>query len=267
MNAVRGLFENLDKSVPIMPEVISDLMAVREGIPARRVLRILKREPEIIEAIMPLAQCRYYAGYRPFSSLNRLMGRVGLSAMRGLAMRSALDVLLYNDPAMPRLMGALRAHSNATAFTTQVISRYSMIPAEDAFHCALMQHIGVVVPAIAYQSAIGRAPDEGTLWQMIGCAHEAIAGLVASLWELPETIHKVLSSHHHIPPSTQEAPIIAALILAEHITDALHAGLDIPQHPPPDALAVEEAMDVLELPRQLLPRVIRESQGVLSLVA
>ena len=259
MNPPIGLLTGPGDAIPALSDVVGRLLKLPHDASRRDILSVARADLELADAALRLAGAPYSSGQRAPKTLTRLVERVGLSGTQQLFLRAALEQTLFSSPALQRLHN----HSTAAAYTTQVLSRHTLLHSDLAFVCALLQHSGAAVAIQAMQRHA--IHDETTWWQIIGCAHEALAGMVAGMWGLPERIQTVLFNHHQrVGPQTD--PIIAALQVADLITCQLNIGLDLPAHPPPDSDDITAALQRLELSPDRLSIVIAESEASITQV-
>jgi HD-like signal output (HDOD) protein len=265
MMPLHGLFEQPQGPIPSLPDVVLRLYQISDDTPRREVLAVMRSDAELCDAVLSVAELPYYSGRRPLRSLSRLVDRIGLPGVRGLLLRTALDRVVFT--AASPVMESLRDHSLATAYISQAIGQYAAVHSETAFTCALLQHTGVAVPLGLMITSTGSPPGASLVWETLGCAHEAIAGLIAESWQLPEGIRSVLVRHHRLDSTPETNRIIATLILSDLIASALDRGLGAEEHPPPTAPHVDDALACLDLSPCRLPLIERAAAEVLSRAA
>ena len=265
MQPIQGLFEQPHGQIPPLPAPVLTLMKTPQGTPRREVLAIMRTDMELCSAVLAMAGNTYYSGRRPLTSLSRLVDRVGLSGIRGLFLRSALDRAVFSQPGA--VMERLRDHSTATAHISLIICQHAAVHSETAFICALMQHTGIAIPLALLMQTTSAPSDETMVWETLGCAHEAIAGLIAEAWSLPEEIRLVLVRHHQLTANSPADRIIATLTLANLIASELDRGLEAAAHPPPEGTLIDASLNLLDLTASQLPVIRQNADDVLSLVA
>lgn len=261
MTAV-GLFETPEEAIPEMPDMLGDLMAIKPNMPVRRVVRMFKNEPGLSETLRQMAEAPYYCGRRPLEGLSRIMERIGLPGMRGLAMRAALDEAVYDEQIA--LHELIRQHGTATAYITGVLARYTPLPTERLFMAALLQNIGLAIPLSAPST---QEVPEDELWQALRYAHEGISSLAVESWDLSDEILHIVSHHHQLGRGLSEDRDIAALVVADHIAHNMGLGISHPAHPEPDEGSLGLALDILELTGEQLPTIQQETSELLRLLA
>ena len=146
-----------------------------------------------------------------------------------------------------------------------MISRHASVHSETAYACAMLQHMGVAVPLGHLIQQTGMVPAPEVAWEALACAHEAIAGVVAGTWGMPEPLQAILARHHQLSRDDTDA-VIATLILADLIACEQGEGLSVAEHPPPSATQVDAALERLDLPASWLPRIQRDAVEVLERV-
>ena len=252
----QGLFEPSRDSVPDVPELIPKLMLLPEDTPRHDILAILREDAELCEAILLIAKKPYYSGRRPITSLSRLVDRIGLSGIRGLALQAALARAVFSQPS--EIMQELWKHSLTTAYITRVICQHAAVHSETAFATALLQHIGLALPLALNEVA------EDDLWERLEYAHEAIAGFLVKSWSLPESLCKAVLQHHRLGTGTASDEIVATLIIADLIANNLERGLEPWVHAPTLESDVEAALAHLDLSASRLTVIERAAASMLQ---
>ena len=264
MQSINGLFEKPEGAIPPLSGAVTRLMKMPQKAMLREVLSTIRTDTELSDDVLRMADNHYYSGRRPIRNLPELIVRLGLGSVRGLALRTTLDRTVFDDGPM---MQRLKNHSTVTAYITTAISQHASVNSETAFHCALLQHIGVAVPLGMMTKSNGREIEEAMMWEALGCANKAIAGLVAETWELPETIRSVLVQHHRFGKVADINHVIATLIIAEVLACELDLGLDSDEHPVPSDDLIDAALTQLDLPASQLPSIAGTASELLDRVS
>jgi HD-like signal output (HDOD) protein len=256
-----GLFDSPGDCIPELPELLADLMAITPNMPARRVVRMFRNEPELAETLQSMAEAPYYCGRRPLDTLGRILERVGLAGMRGLTIRASLDDLIY-DEAQP-LHNQIRRHGTASAYATTVLGRYTPLSTDRLFIAALLQNVGLAIPL---NSPASQDIPETELWLAIRYAHEGISGLAVSFWQLSEEVQCIVNHHHQLGRGLSDDRDVAALVVADYVVSSMDLGIDHPAHPELDEGTLGLALDILELTSSQLPDIQREVSDLLMLI-
>lgn len=264
MQSIHGLFEQPEGAIPPLSDAMTRLMKMPQKALLREVLSTIRTDTELSSDVLEMADNEFYSGRRRIRSLPELIDRLGLSGIRGLALQATLNRTVFDSG---YLMQRLNDHSTATAYITMAISQHASVNSETAFQCALLQHIGVAVPLGLMNKATGSVMEEDMMWEALGCAHEAIAGLVAQTWELPETIRSVLVQHHRFGKVADINHVIATLIIADVLASELGRGLDCDEHPPPSAALIDASLKQLDLPASQLPVIEGAASELLNRVS
>ena len=264
MQSLQGLFKQPEGAIPPLSGAVTRLMKMPQKSMLREVLSTIRTDTELSSDVLQMADNHYYSGLRPIRSLPELIDRIGLSGVRGLALRATLNRAVFDGSPMMR---RLKEHSTATAYITLAISQHASVNSETAFHCALLQHIGVAVPLGMMNKSNGSPMEEAMMWETLGCAHEAIAGLVAETWKLPETIRAVLIQHHRFGRVANINHVIATLIIADVLSSELDRSLDSEEHPLPSDELIDAALQQLEMPASQLHLIAETANEVLERVS
>lgn len=256
-----GLFCAPGGSIPPMPAVLATLMTVTSGTPKRRVVRMFKDAPDLLETLFHMADAPYYCGQRPLETIAHVLDRIGLPSLRGLTLRAALEDVIY--AAEHPLLQQLQRHGTTTAYITTVLARYAPLDREPAFCAALVQNIGLAIPLEAPQDTV----TGDALWKAMRYGHEAISGLAAAAWGMPEPVQAIVRQHHQLGRGLRSNRSVAALVVADQLAERMGMGIDHPAHPRSDEASCALALDILELRADQLPVIQQEASDLLHLIA
>lgn len=256
-----GLFCAPGDSIPPVPDVLAAVMSVTPNTPKRRVVRMYRDAPDLLETLFHMADAPYYCGRRPLESLGHILDRIGLAGLRGLTLRAALEEVIYAGD-HPLLL-QLQRHGTTTAYLTSVIARYTPIDRETAFYGALVQNVGLAIPL---ETAQNPGTEDG-LWTALRYGHEAISGLTAAAWGMPDAVQTVVSQHHQLGRSLRSNREIAALVVADQLAERMGVCIDHPAHPRFGEDTVALALNILELSVDQLPSMQQEASDLLRRIA
>ncbi|MDG1479990.1 MAG: HDOD domain-containing protein [Myxococcota bacterium] len=252
----QGLFEPSRDSIPDVPALVPKLMMLPEDASRHDIVALLREDAELCEAVLHIAKKPYYSGRRPITNISRLVDRIGLSGVRGLALQAALARAVFNKPSAT--MQDMWKHSLATAYITRVICQHAAVHSETAFAVALLQHVGLALPL-----ALNEVSDDD-MWERLEYAHEAIAGFLVKSWSLPESLCTAVLQHHRLGAGVASDEIVATLIIADFIANNMERGLEPWVHPPPLESDVEAALAHLDLSATRLPVIERAAATMLQ---
>jgi HD-like signal output (HDOD) protein len=117
-------------------------------------------------------------------------------------------------------MQALRRHSTATAHISSRLAQRLGQPGERLYLCGLLHDIGIAACLLVAPDLTAPEGRPFTFEQLrvpIHAVHERAAGVLGSLWELPEGLRWALVHHHDFVLKTHVSPMPALVCLASWI--------------------------------------------------
>ncbi|MCY2960105.1 MAG: HDOD domain-containing protein [Planctomycetota bacterium] len=233
----RYLFEHLE--LPILPEAAARILALCEdgNSDARDIQAVLERDPALASHVLRIANSAMFAPIEPIVSLQQAVSRLGMTAIRNLALAVSLQGRLFCSKQHEELTRQMWAHSALTAVYAREVARRLRRNGEVAFLWGLMHDVG---RPLVLQAAIEK-PEllavDGEPVRLLEAAmdvfHAPVGSHLVKAWGLPTSISAVVASHHD--PATAQ----------EHVREARILRLaDVLAH-----WALEEALDAEDFPR------------------
>jgi putative nucleotidyltransferase with HDIG domain len=221
------LLAELPPLSPVVAQLTGTLSS--DDVDFRDIEGIIRRDPVIAARVISAANTVAYGGHGPTASIHTAIMRLGVIAVRRLA------VLLSLNQAVPGTAAERQAfwrHSLAVAHAANVIARHAVkqpagANAEHAFLSALLHDLGLLalgrhharedamVVAFASENRIARWQVER---QMLGVDHAQLGARLAAHWAFPEGITRVIEFHHDFAAAPAPAQWLAAVVA---LADAL----------------------------------------------
>lgn len=168
----------------------------------------VSRDGALVTGVLRIANSAQFARGTQVTSLADACSRLGANRVVGIA----LEVAVRNQFTLPDepyrgIMSAVWRNASASAWLAGELGRaLGRHDADDLYLAALLHNLGEVVCikllAELEQTGISLPPHD-VLWNTVGGIHERIGRSVASRWNLPPTIVKLIG-HHHRPARTPE---------------------------------------------------------------
>jgi HD-like signal output (HDOD) protein len=181
--------------VPTLPEVVLRIRKVlsKPDTDAREVSRVVQRDPVLTARLVQIANSPAYRGNSAVDSVHAALMRVGLKAMRNLALALAIKQLFHAKlPAADKRMRLFYSHAALDAARCCILARETpRLDAETAMLAALTHEIGVV-PILAYADSRPEFfNDPRDLDRTIARLRKPISDWILSSWDFDPVILQV----------------------------------------------------------------------------
>lgn len=265
-----GVLEDPDWRPPVLPEVAAQLIELtrRPSVSLAEAAQLLTRDPTLAAQLMRRANSATNVSTQRAQTVRDAAVRVGLLGLRNLALEIALSAKVFQAEGYQTTAEALRRRSVATAYMTGVVCRHTNVPAAEAFLCALLADVGLSVGlmVLGERTRGVKRPDLSLVWPSLVEIHAQFSARMATRWNLAPETALVLANHHQLCVDGQPHPMVAAVMVAEWLTDRL--GVPFPS--PPDATSVprvsfeKQARETLGITDQRAEALLREGQKTLQ---
>ena len=225
------------KDLPVMPEVASKVMNLKEGgkeISFKELEAIIKVDPGLMSRVLKIANSALYARQREITSLQMAITLLGFNNIRNLVL------LLTASSMFPKMRksgfhSGFWQHSILSAFLARGIAVrcQNAAGAEEAFISGLLHDIGQAVlynsnPELYEQALeaekLGSMTLETIEDQMFGANHRQIGGALLKRWNFPELYADAAEEHESLnigsPHKNAIIVVSVADLFAEKITDS-----------------------------------------------
>lgn len=225
--------------LPSFPGSFAELTSAveRPDVSLNDVNAIVRRDAGLSAKVLQLANSAYCGRTTATTSVQSAVRRVGLDALRALA----LSTQVFSE-----LTGAALANSwlctlpERSLLKAELASRFvaGTHGADEAFTTALLLDVGQIVlargctaqylPILELATTSGRALQELEL-EILGVTHAEVGGYLLGVWGLPANLVELVACHHApalltLPPSA----VLTAVHVADVLVDALYAGRENP---------------------------------------
>ncbi len=210
---------------PLLPGVALEVIALSQRADASfdEVTRILEHDPVLAARVLAIAQSALHRSRSPVLSLRQAAVRLGLATLRNLVVEASLAVV-FDAPGYEASLSRLSWHSTVTAYLMRALARRGAVDPEYAFLCGLLHDVGIAASLLAVSSdARGPAVPFEALAPVLNDVHQEASGVLTRLWGLPPEIQRVVATHHQLVVGGTPDPVIAHLMVAEHLAGELGA--------------------------------------------
>lgn len=259
---------------PKLPSVALQLMSLSRNPEATlaEVVDLLQQDQLLTGQVIKLANAVAFRGSTRISSLRDAVVRLGISNLRNLVLRVAMDMRVFRSQGYSEIMDALRRHSLATAHVARVLANGH----EWAFLAGLLHDVGIAgcLLVLGDTPRAAERPDVTKVWPAIEAVHERASTRMVELWGVPADIVEAIKDHHHVEGSFKQSRLRATICLADAI--ASECGYRVrpkaPNHPLQtrhrvDSTAPEtlvSAREALQIDDDMYHLVVKRVTGELS---
>ena len=218
-------FKSPNYHPPRLPAVAMELMQLSQNpnIEFSEFEELLEQDATLAGEVLAVANSARFRGVRQIESLHGALVRLGMRTLRNVVVEHAMSMRVFRSSAYKGSMERLREHCRATAHMGRIVSRYTVIPEEQAFLTGLLHDVGFAgILLILGDTQRGQdPPDLGILWPAIHRAHGQAGQRMVELWGLPMHIALGVGAHHQLLVGGEIPPLAAVICLAEALTQDL----------------------------------------------
>jgi sigma-B regulation protein RsbU (phosphoserine phosphatase) len=225
--------------LPAPPQAALQIMRAtsREDIGMRELSSLASKDPLLSAELLRVVNSPFYGLARKVQSVAHAVSLLGQRTLRNLALCiSVRDALREN--AIPGFDTAgYWEDSLRRAVSARMLAKAARLDPDECFTAGLLQDFGLLVMFFVYKDKVSewnalRAQDPDARCmaerEIFGTTHEAVVEILASAWELPETLAHALSTHHRVAERGEDAPhdaLCTVLYCADWMA-AAHAARD-----------------------------------------
>lgn len=220
---IQTLIEEGRLELPLLPEVCAEILAQQDDCEPRRLADLIRRDQSLAGHLLRIANSPLYLPQVPIVSLQQAITRLGLLAIRQMALLIAVQGRAFpiSGPGQEAGVRALFQHALATALCAQEIARLRRLSVDEAFLCGLLHDLG---RAVLFQALLdlpgGAALPAPAVAEILDGLHAQAGAALARRWALPGRLAETVLHHHR--PLEPEAPKTAPLIaLADDLAHLL----------------------------------------------
>jgi putative nucleotidyltransferase with HDIG domain len=219
--SLRKRLEQHLRELPVLPEVIVELMRLRPEAPRffEDVQRLVEVEPAFSTRLLAAANSAASAPRQPILGVRTALQRIGSRSAAELLLATAVtNVFVPRD----EWAKALWRHSLEVAVLARSLAAREGADPEHAYTCGLLHDVGRFI-------LLSEAPEqlravEETPWTtpellvaaertICGLTHAELGALACRKWRLPEAVAQVVADHH--APQRCRSPLARAVVLAD----------------------------------------------------
>lgn len=204
----RILFAHLDGHelhLPPLPAVAERVIQKLSNVNynAAEIAREIEEDPVIAGAVIRMVNSAMYAGVQQITALLPAVNRLGANAVRTLMLHQALRAATFRrQGGDDQLADIVWKRSLAAGCIMRSLAPCAGLDAEEAFIIGLLHDIGCVVvqrETQKHQKALHYDIELDAFDYLCQEYHQEFGELVAGQWGLPETLRKLIASHHAVP--------------------------------------------------------------------
>lgn len=225
--------------LPTIPVMMSRILHVLddEKATAQKMEELILHDQSLAARILKVANSPLYPFRSEVKTISHAIALLGLNLVRSLAIgMSIFDSFTRGARNEAAHLRNLWRHSYGVGVLSQKIweKRSTRSEAEFAFLCGLLHDLGKVVyfkkatlhySYVFAQERTGEEPYISAVeWEYYGISHAPLGATLAERWGLPSALCTVIRRHHSAPD--QNAPIVAAVSLADSIVRQMGIGYD-----------------------------------------
>jgi len=231
--------------VPALGEAVMQLVdeTRRPDGDLRRVADIVRRDPALAGNLLKVANSVAYAGREPAITLQQVVSRLGVLALRNLALLIATQSRAFRVTGRERQMRVLFVRSFATALFAQDIARMRRLGVEEAFLAGLFHDVGLPIVlqlAIDVHAELGVAPDPAAIDALADEIHAEAGARAIESWQLGAKLADAVRHHHDDATDNRGAAIVglACALATVALEPSREAEAAVRAHPAPAALGL-----------------------------
>jgi HD-like signal output (HDOD) protein len=224
----------------------------------RQIAHVVERDLGLTAEVLGVVNTPFYASGSPIEDIEQAVNRLGLDALREVALQAALFMAVPPREAYALAFDAAQNHAVATSHLARRVNELLGVENPNAFFGALFHDIGFSASLLMVCDVYGeQAPPVDSLWRELDRIHPQVGWRIAREWRLPDPLPELVKTHRDFgterPQLSQTA---ATIVVADFLATSCGAPLDpaaagdpgvIPLFDVPDSAQVEAAKQHLGL--------------------
>jgi HD-like signal output (HDOD) protein len=230
---INSFSEELDQRVhsgkldiPMLPEVAHKVIMITNDpdSDAAKLMRVIQSDQALAAKIMRTANSAAYAATASIVSLQQAIARLGMNAIRNIALASSLNARLFKAPGLEGHIENIWQHSLTTALWSKELARGTKSNVETAFLCGLLSSIGL---PIMLQEVVDVARQEKLMdnLDMIMEVAEELAPDAARIalesWKMPAIVTDAITHKHKYAEATVGKELAMIISAASFFADVM----------------------------------------------
>ncbi len=222
--------------LPTLPAVATTLIKLIEdpNSSASDLNKLLISDASLSAKILKLVNSPFYGLREPVSSLKQAIVILGFRTIRSMAVSASVMDLFDVFEMEGFSQEEFWVHSIGVATASGLITENLGVQNDTAFVCGLLHDIGKLVmnqyaqnefrDILLYAKENSLCFYDAEVKLNVDFKHTEIGYLVAQKWNLPVSIQNVIRDHHKEPKQTDDAVLISAIQLSNHVCEYLKIG-------------------------------------------
>lgn len=217
--------------VPPYPSTAMKLQKLLSGAnySSAQLVEAMRTDAVFAGNILRLANSPFYRRGNPVTSLNAAVGRIGAKELTRLALAATVSNAASQAGVLSSERRRLWREAFANALVCEALARLEGADPEESFVAGLLHDSGSMLIVGCLEDEAGKSqeapPPLEEVRSAIGRHHASFGAVLASRWQLPQSLTNVIVAHHEPTPGDALCRRVAR---ADRIVMALesHASLD-----------------------------------------
>jgi putative nucleotidyltransferase with HDIG domain len=190
--------------LPLLPRIATEVMSACNDpwCDARVIAELIRSDQALAGHVLRIANTPMYMAAVRIVSLQQAVSRLGMKAIRDIAILVACETRVFKVEGFADLMRAWFRHSLGTALFAQEIARRRRWNVEEAFLGGLLHDVGrpvILQTLVDLHRDVALRPDRDAVIEATGELHERVGAALIASWGLPDRVWEA-AGHHHAPP-------------------------------------------------------------------
>ena len=208
--------------LPILPAIAAEVMRATsdESADARRLAELIRRDQSMAAHLLRIANSPVYAGAMRLTSLQQACSRLGMDAIRNIAMVISCQTRVFRAPGYETDVRDLFQHSLAAALFAQEIARIRRWNVEEAFLAGLLHDLGrptLIQAILDIAKELHEIAARAGVLEIVDAHHARVGSMMATSWNLPERAALAILHHHDADPPAEIAQAAFVTSLADEL--------------------------------------------------
>ncbi|MCK6532616.1 MAG: HDOD domain-containing protein [Polyangiaceae bacterium] len=253
------------------PEAARRLDELTRGVSCKigDVVRVLEMDPALSARLLRLVNSSGYALRMRCSSVHHAAVLVGTRRLNQLATTAAVLDMFDSST---RFASRIVEHAAVVGSLCRYLAAHFGLPSDELATSGFLHDIGKLVlldtEGLAYANLLevhSNGPDQASLAEreQFGFDHAVLGAHVLSAWHIPEPVPKVVAWHHHPARALQAGGMVAAMVQALRMADAIaHFLVATPKTEAIESLSRSEMASYLEIGEAQLAAMWTDFEGL-----
>ncbi|MBN2242124.1 MAG: HDOD domain-containing protein [Acidobacteria bacterium] len=246
--------------IPSIPLVLIKIIQAldQDTSTAKQLEELIMHDPALSARILRLANSAFYSFRSRVKTISHAITLLGINLVTSLAIGiNIFDTFIKGAKSEAALINQLWTHSCAVGVLARkvwMLKSSSQKETEFAFLCGLLHDFGKVVFFKTYPGKYGsifaseKTESDKTISGLeeenYGVDHAVVGEMLAKQWGFPRELAGLIRKHHD--PSEVGTPMVAAVMLADHLAKRFEIGYD-GDHGLNSPVEIEEVLSKLSI--------------------